>query len=186
MSTTAAKVYTKLETQRRPFIDRARDCSLLTIPSVMPEEGHSGQNAFPQPYNSTGSRGCTHLSSRILMTLLPPGGRFFRLQYDTMELQKATGMDDLLGEMDAALALIEEQVHKEVDASNFRIQLFWGWNWNWNLDLLLLLLLTSWWLYLRRGLRLCLSGRLLLILESACFLDWIALGLSNIFLLFLC
>lgn len=124
MSTTAAKVYTKLETQRRPFIDRARDCSLLTIPSVMPEEGHSGQNAFPQPYNSTGSRGCTHLSSRILMTLLPPGGRFFRLQYDTMELQKATGMDDLLGEMDAALALIEEQVHKEVDASNFRIQLF--------------------------------------------------------------
>jgi hypothetical protein len=58
------------------------------------------------------------------MTLLPPGGRFFRLQYDAVELQKMTGMDDLLGEMDSALALIEEQVHKEVDASNFRIQLF--------------------------------------------------------------
>ena len=122
--TTAAKVYGKLETARRPFMDRARDCSLLTIPSVMPEEGHSGSDQLPQPYNSTGSRGCTHLASRILMTLLPPGGRFFRLQYDHMELAKATGMDDLLGEMDAALALIEETVHKEVDASNARIQLF--------------------------------------------------------------
>lgn len=122
--TTAAKVYGKLETSRRPFMDRARDCSLLTIPSVMPEEGHSGKDQLPQPYNSTGSRGCTHLASRILMTLLPPGGRFFRLQYDHMELAKATGMDDLLGEMDAALALIEETVHKEVDASNARIQLF--------------------------------------------------------------
>lgn len=90
----------------------------------MPAEMHSGADTFPQPYNSTGSRGCTHLASRILMTLLPPGGRFFRLQYDSVELAKATGMDDLLGEMDSALALIEEQVHQEVDASNFRIQLF--------------------------------------------------------------
>lgn len=124
MNTTAGKLYSKLETARRPFIERARECSALTIPSVMPWEGANGQTDFAQPYNSTGSRGATHLASRILMTLLPPGGRFFRLQYDSVELAQATGMDDLLGEMDAALALIEETVHQEVDASNFRIQLF--------------------------------------------------------------
>jgi len=58
------------------------------------------------------------------MTLLPPGGRFFKLQYDSVELAKATGAEDLLGEMDSALALIEEQVHQAADASNLRIQLF--------------------------------------------------------------
>ena len=40
-SDTLAKRYSLLETERNTFLERARDSAVLTLPMLMPPEGHS-------------------------------------------------------------------------------------------------------------------------------------------------
>ena len=81
-----AKRYTQLETDRTPFLARAREAAELTIPTLMPPDGHSGSTSYSTPYQSIGARGVNNLASKLLMTLLPPNSPFFRLTMDDFDL----------------------------------------------------------------------------------------------------
>lgn len=68
---TIANRFSELDIRRRSKLDRARECALLTIPSLLPPETWSEEYELPQPFSSVGSRGVTALASRMLSALIP-------------------------------------------------------------------------------------------------------------------
>ena len=76
---TAKERYETLKADRQQFLDRARECSELTIPSLIPDEGHNSTSELYSPFQSVGARGVNNLASKLLLLLLPPNSPFFRL-----------------------------------------------------------------------------------------------------------
>lgn len=120
----AAGLYRQLEMERHQYLERARDGAKLTIPQLMPEEGH-GDQRFPTGYQSLGARGVNNLASKLLLALMPPGQPFFRLKADPMFVeQQAQGDPQLKSDLDSALAKVESAVMTKVDSESIRIGIF--------------------------------------------------------------
>ena len=81
---TAASRYEQLRLERDMFLIRARESAKLTLPSLVPPEGHNGTNDLYKPYQSLGARGVNNLSAKLLMTLFPPNTPFQRFVIDDM------------------------------------------------------------------------------------------------------
>jgi len=119
---TAAGRYMSLETYRDPFLRRARDAARLTIPGIMPEDGHSGSTTLYQPYQSVGADGVNNLTAKILLVLFPPGEPFVRHAVDDFvaeEIARKAGdnqeafrakIEEALGKIDRALMTKMERV----------------------------------------------------------------------------
>jgi hypothetical protein len=120
---TAASRYESLATERQPYLERARECSRLTIPSLLPPEGHPGSTALYRPFQSTGADGVNNLAAKLLMTLFPPGAPFFRLSIDDFvveELQQGSSNEDARGEFEKVLGKIEKSVVRRMEAKGAR------------------------------------------------------------------
>jgi hypothetical protein len=117
-----AKVYEQLSESRDSFLARARSCAELTIPTLMPPEGHTGTTQFTTPFQSVGARGVNNLASKLLMTLLPPNQSFFRLTIDDFDLTELGG--DARGKAEEALARIERSATQEVESKAIRVPTF--------------------------------------------------------------
>jgi hypothetical protein len=72
---TAESRWTRLQSKRHAVLERARDCAALTIPALVPPEGHDDNNVLPTPYQSLGARGVNNVASKLLMSLFPPAHR---------------------------------------------------------------------------------------------------------------
>lgn len=127
----AKSLYGKLEAQRFSFLRRARDAAELTIPTLMPPQGHSYATIYPTPYQSIGARGLNNLASKLMLALLPPNAPFFRLTVDEYQLQKDTGgeisnedRDKLKTEMEKALSKVERVASKEIESSSIRVSTY--------------------------------------------------------------
>ena len=120
----AAKRYAQLESDRTPFLHRAREAAVLTIPTLMPPEGHTGSSYYDTPFQSIGARGVNNLSSKLLMTLLPPNSPFFRLTIDDFDLQSLAGGEGARGKVEEALSRIERAAMQEVEATAVRVPVF--------------------------------------------------------------
>ena len=69
-----------LDRKRELYLERARACSALTIPTLLPPKDHTEQAPMFQQYSSVASRGVTSLSSKILSVLIPLNDTpFFKL-----------------------------------------------------------------------------------------------------------
>lgn len=115
-SITAKQRYEKLEDDRRPFLDRARQCAALTIPSIMPPQGFGPSVQLPTPYQSLGARGARTLASKLLLSLFPQFP-FFKYQIDDLSVQQ---QGQQRGDIEAALASRERAVNTELDTAVFR------------------------------------------------------------------
>jgi hypothetical protein len=60
-----------LDSLRTSKLERARYCSSLSVPSLLPPKGWNEQMQLPQPYSSVSARGVTAMASRMLSALLP-------------------------------------------------------------------------------------------------------------------
>jgi hypothetical protein len=120
MQLAARSLYQTLSDDRSPYLRRARDCAKLTIPHILPEEGHRGSVDLYTPYQSMGARGVASLSSKLLMSLFPPSQSWFRLAVDPFSLEKVAGTGDVRTEVESALAEIEAAVHGELEALAWR------------------------------------------------------------------
>lgn len=120
-ATTAKGLYSRLEADRDPFLRRARDAAKLTIPSLMPEDGHNGTTKLETPFQSLGARGVNNLSSKLLMALMPPNAPFFRLRVDNPELKEAAEESDAVADLEQALGQIEKTVMTEIEKSAIRV-----------------------------------------------------------------
>lgn len=121
---TAKAWYEKQEGKRNPYLSRARECSAITIPTLVTAEGDKSSAKLKTPYQSVGARGVNNLSSALLMSLLPPNAPFFRLDLDEKARTEMEGVEEVKTEVATALADMERKVHKEIEVSSFRVGLF--------------------------------------------------------------
>lgn len=118
------KEYTKLEAKKEQFVDRGRECSELTIASLLPPEGFSDSSDLYTPYQSVGARGVNNLASKLLLLLLPPNEPFFRLTTSNKINQELAEDEALRTEVERSLAKIEREVMRFIEESALRVSLF--------------------------------------------------------------
>lgn len=122
---TAKARYAELETLRRPYLDRARAVSEVTLPYLYLPEGSTGSTDYETPYNSIGARGLNNLASKLLLALLPPGLPFFDLQVSDLEVEKLQASlaqeggkkIDLHAEFASAMGKVTRAVSKSAETS---------------------------------------------------------------------
>ena len=131
-ATSAKERFNKLDSDRNSVLTRARSCSALTIPSVLPADGHTETAELATPYQSLGARLVNNLSSKLLLSLLPPNTSFFRLivSDDVKEtLAQSPGQNNpdvggALSEVEGKLVQIEQQILKQIEREALRVPTF--------------------------------------------------------------
>lgn len=128
MNTETVKgIYDRLSNIRDPFLKRGRACAKLTIPALLPEEGHNTSTEFYTPHQSFGARAINNLASKLLLALFPPNRPCFRLSPDEAELQKAIEESqdkDLKNKIESKLKAQEQIILSALENSPFRAPLF--------------------------------------------------------------
>lgn len=117
---TVASSYHRMTTYRDPFLQRARDCSKVTIPTLIPDDGGYEHGKFKTPYQSLGARGVNYLASKLLISLFPPNNAFFKLEIDDLALRIAEQGPEVKTELDAALVRVEQAVMSVLETANGR------------------------------------------------------------------
>ena len=115
--------FQKLDSGRSSVLDRARECSNLTIPSVIPESGHTESDDLPTPYQAVGSRLVHNLANKLLMALLPPNTSFFRLlpPRDMVDAAKQSKQNE---ELEKNLVTIENEILRQIEREALRVPIF--------------------------------------------------------------
>jgi len=117
---TAAARYGQLQTNRDPYLQRARDCSKVTIPGLIPDAGQGDRGRLKTPYQSLGARGVNYLASKLLITLFPPNSAFFKLEIDDLALRVAEQGPEIKTELDTALVKVERAGMSAFEVANGR------------------------------------------------------------------
>ena len=123
----AHKRYNKLDGMRNTMLDRFRRCALLTIPSLLPPKDHRETDQLDTPYQGLGARAVNNLSAKLLLTLLPAGSPFYRLDVDPeviQELRESLGEDKFKTQIDEKLAVHEAMGVKLIERNAYRVQMF--------------------------------------------------------------
>ena len=111
--------YEDLVLRREPFLKRARLATELTVPSLLPPEGHTYTQDLPEPYQGLGARCVVNLSSRLLTALLPPGQTLFKLVIPN-EVLLQSGELAPPAELERGFTLAEKLIMSEIDRLNWR------------------------------------------------------------------
>ena len=121
--TTLAGRYDQLKTNRDPFLQRGRDCSKVTIPSICPDSNQGDHGKLKTPWQSTGARGVTHLAHKLGITLFPPNTPFFKLEIDSLALRIEEQGPEIKTELDTALVQAEQAVMTQLETMSARASL---------------------------------------------------------------
>ena len=116
--------YERLASDRLTFLDRARRCSELTIPTLVPPQAHSKSTIYYTPWQGIGARGVNNLASKLLLSLLPPNSPFFRLVVDDFTMDELAGRPGAKSVVDEGLSKIERAVQSEIEGSGLRPPVF--------------------------------------------------------------
>ncbi len=117
--------WTKLDSERSAVIDRAKQCTELTIPSLLVDTSHTEDIALSTPYQSLGSRAVNNLSSKLLLSLFPPNAPFFRFVPDklaAMELEQS--QEGALAQVQEKLADLERGLTSQMEREALRVPMF--------------------------------------------------------------
>lgn len=122
----AKSKFQTLDDSRGQVLTRARDAALLTIPSVLPDDGHDEEATLDTPYQGLGAKLVNNLSSKLLLTLLPPNTSFYRLMVseEIKEAAEASGRTDELSESESKLVAIEQEGLKQIEREALRVPSF--------------------------------------------------------------
>lgn len=135
MKSTARSRWNNLQLHRSIYLQRAIDCSALTIPALIPQSdmnwGFTGDdyNSLRSLYQGAGATGVSGLSAKLLLALYPPAQPFFRLTIDKSKLedyveQNQLDPNEVQSQLDIALASIERQMLLKLDSLRARSALF--------------------------------------------------------------
>ena len=122
MALTAKDLYSRMEAQRLPYLKRARASSTLTIPTLIPPQGHQGGEDIVDPYQSIGAQAVNSLSSKLLQTLF--NSPFFRLRPRADIQQQLDDDPELELSVSQGLASLEQLFMSDVDGKNDRVTFF--------------------------------------------------------------
>ena len=118
----ARERYNQLVTDRRQFLDKAVDCSKLTLPYLIQDDISSRptHETLNIPWQSVGSKCVVGLAAKLMLAILPPQGTFFKLQVREDKL----GEDlppQARSELELSLSKMERMVMDYIAASNDRV-----------------------------------------------------------------
>lgn len=106
-----------LDRKRQLYLERARACSAITIPTLLPPLNHSEQEPMFQQYSSIASRGVTSLSSKILSVLIPLNDTpFFKLGLKNGRSPELSVME--------YLELLAQQIYTKLLGKNMRDSIY--------------------------------------------------------------
>jgi len=115
-----ASRYRKLESARQPYLGRARDNAKVTIPALMPPEGATAHTALTIGNQSLGARLVNHLTSKLVLALMPPNRPFFRTDIDEISLRKLAGNPGEKADIQDSLAKYDRALHTHIESSQLR------------------------------------------------------------------
>lgn len=124
--TTLAGLYSQYEGDRQPYLDRARDCSKYTIPSLLPPHGTTGATKLKTPYQGLGARLVNNLAAKLLLAILPANTPFFKLSIDEMTMRRIATQAGQKEAIQEGLAKSERTVQQRMEASPLRSKLSEG------------------------------------------------------------
>lgn len=116
--------YERLASDRLVFLDRARRCSELTLPTLVPPAAHSKSTIYYTPWQGIGARGVNNLASKLLLSLLPPNSPFFRLVIDDFSMDELAGRPGAKAVVDEGLSKIERAIQSEIESTGLRPPVF--------------------------------------------------------------
>ena len=120
----AKEKFQKLDSARSSVLDRARECSKLTIPSVVTDDGHTESDDLTTPYQAVGSRLVHNLANKLLLALLPPNTSFFRLLPKPEVVDVLKEQDGNAEEIEKNLVTIENEMMKQIEREALRVPIF--------------------------------------------------------------
>jgi hypothetical protein len=124
MAGSAETRYTALEADRRPYLDRGRQCAKLTIPSLLPDDGANGSTRFSTPEQGLGARGVNNVSAKLLMALFPPNAPYLKMEVDALTALEMTQQEGLKDEVDKALGQFVRRVMSDFEGRALRADLY--------------------------------------------------------------
>jgi len=113
--------YSELEVDRVQFLDRARECAALTVPTMLAPDGHSSGQAFPTPYQSMGARTVGNLGAKLLQALLPSNSPFFRMVPSQKVLDEFSQDPKAASAFQEAFSKYESTVMQAIETSADRV-----------------------------------------------------------------
>lgn len=116
----AAKAYARGESTRSAYLRRGRNCAAVTIPSILPPEGASGDTELPTPYQDIGARGLNNMAAKLLQVLFPANQPFFRHAMDDFMVQKVTGKEGMRAAVEEALDRYDRTLMQGIEATGSR------------------------------------------------------------------
>ena len=117
----ARQRYNQLSTVRQQFLDVGLECSKLTLPCLLIQEGNnSTHHPLRTPWQSVGAKAVTTLASKLMLALLPPSTSFFKLQIDDSKLGDELD-PEIRSEVDLTLSKMERMVMAAISESNDRV-----------------------------------------------------------------
>jgi hypothetical protein len=119
MAETARARYELMKRKRDPYLRRARDCAALTIPALMPPEGHNEFAVLPEPYQGLGARAVVSLASRLMVAMYPPGKPSFKLDVPA-EARIKSGQMSVGSDVEQGLVLSEKLISAEIERKQWR------------------------------------------------------------------
>ena len=121
---TAKERYNKLQSDREHYLDRAEECSELTIPSLIKPEGFTSSSELYNPFQSVGARGVNNLASKLLLLLLPPNSPFFRLSITGDAKKELEENKEMKTDIEKSLSVIEKEVSGKIEQLALRVSVF--------------------------------------------------------------
>lgn len=126
---TLASLYQRRSTDRQMFLNRAYECSRLTIPTLIPRSTErTDKNTIidtPQPWQSVGAMGVNTLAAKLSMTLLPAQTPFYQFVMGSKEREELLGLDgeqqrEMAAKIESKLQRFEQDVLEDLELSPIR------------------------------------------------------------------
>lgn len=118
-------IYDRMCTDRWSFLDRARLAAKLTIPWLVPPDGHNPSMELASPFQSVGARGVNNLTSKLLLALFPPNAPFFKYDVDPYALEQIEGAEEngesARAQVEQNLVKASEAILTDLATSGFRV-----------------------------------------------------------------
>ena len=118
----ARERYNQLVTDRRQFLDKAVECSKLTLPYLIQDDTSSRptHEILTIPWQSVGSKCVVTLAAKLMLATLPPQTSFFKLQVRDDKLGEEVP-PEVKSELDLSFSKMERMIMDYIAASNDRV-----------------------------------------------------------------
>lgn len=117
----ARKRYDELTGTRSTFLDRAVECSRLTLPYlIQQDDGTNIHRPLPTPWQSVGAKSVVTLAAKLMLALLPPQTTFFKLQVRDDKLGSEVP-PEIKTELDMSFSKMERMIMDYINGSSDRV-----------------------------------------------------------------